>query len=153
LPWPERPIDPGYGVEEGEEIPGLPGIPEQGPVIPGRPGHPLPRPRLPVVATVPLPEGEELPTHAPHEPGCMAVVVEGKSHKKALGWLQGQASLHIPHDPSGTPGQPLPKPLGGHWVAVNADPMAHVCRNDVPSVAFAFVFESSEEFGRSAAKK
>lgn len=155
LPLPGRPVDPGWGVDEGD-VPGLPGIPEQGPVIPGRPGHPLPFPPIPVVGTVPLPEGVELPTHRPHEPGCVCVVVEAKSNKRALGWLQGAEAIpEIPHDPDAAPGQPLPKPpVGGHWVCVDADPMSHVCRDvDGVSVAFAFVFEIAPSFGKPEPKK
>ena len=40
---PGTPVDPGYGVDEGE--PGSPGTPDQGlPGYPVRPGHGLPRP-------------------------------------------------------------------------------------------------------------
>lgn len=53
LPWPGRPVDPGYGV--GSEYPdqGLPGYP-------GRPGHGLPRPPRPPHVW-PRPPGGGLP--------------------------------------------------------------------------------------------
>jgi hypothetical protein len=151
LPWPGYRPDPGWGVE-GPDIPGLPDVPVQPPVIPGRPGHPLPRPPIPVVATCPLPEGVELPTGAPHEPGAICVVVASKSRKRALGWLQGESSLPEvdPTIPApGRPGGGLPGgsvTVGGHWVAVNADP-EHAC-DEGHDCCFAFVFEISADFGK-----
>lgn len=146
LPWPGRPVDPGWGIDE---IPGLPGIPGQLPIFPGRPGHPLPRPPVPVVSTVPLPEGEELPAGAPHEPGCICVVVEAKSHKRALGWLQGESNL-----PEVEPTTSVPAPgRGGHWVAVDADPMTHFCRESDAAVSYAFVFEIDGNFGKPPVAK
>jgi hypothetical protein len=152
LPHPGRPVDPGWGVDEGgPEIPGLPGIPDQGPVIPARPGHPLPRPPLPVVASVPLPEDEELPTGKPHLPGCFAVVVDGKSNRKALGWLQGEAALPPDEGPEAAipaPGRPPGSGgrVGGHWVAVSVDPV-NACGDEDGSCAFAYIFEIDANFG------
>jgi hypothetical protein len=148
LPWPGRPVDPDYGIDE---IPGLPGIPDQGPVLPGRPGHPIERPRLPVVGTVPLPEGEELPTGAPHEPGCLCVVMANKSRKRALAWLQGESNLPEVDPTIPAPGRP--GTVGGHWVCVDADPMSHACRDSDASVAFAFVFEVDANFGKPEPKR
>jgi hypothetical protein len=51
LPWPGRPVDPGWGVDELP--PGIGG----GPIIPGRPGQPLPRPPRPVYPVVDDPDG------------------------------------------------------------------------------------------------
>jgi len=146
LPWPERPTDPGWGIEEG--IPGLPDVPAQGPVIPGRPGHPLPRPQVPVVATCPLPEGVELPSGAPHEPGAVCIIVAAKSRKRALGWLQGESSLPEVDPTIPAPGRPGGGvTAGGHWVAVNADP-AHACEEG-HDCCFAFVFEVGADFGKA----
>jgi hypothetical protein len=145
LPWPGYRPDPGWGVEEG--IPGLPGIPDQGPVVPGRPGHPLPRPPIPVVETCPLPEGRELPSGPPHEPGCVCVVTANKSRKRALAWLQGESSLPEVDPTIPAPGRPGgPVTVGGHWVSVNADP-EHTCE-DGGDCCFAFVFEVDANFGK-----
>jgi hypothetical protein len=111
LPWPERPIDPGWGVEEGE-------LPEVEPPEPGEPGHPLP----------PNPPGiwPPLDGAGPSHPIFPVEPDDGP-------WEPGE--IWPPIRPPGggrlptAPGQPLPKQLfwalvhltgyGFRWVVVD----------------------------------
>jgi len=143
LPWPGRPVDPDYGIDEN--LPGIGGgpiIPER-PVLPARPGHPLPRPEIPVVQALPIEEGMEVPTGAPHQPGCLVVVYASKSAPKAIGWLQGAGDLPETKVPA-PPGSPP-----GHWIPVEIDPRHAVCRDSDPeAVGWCFVFEIGADFGK-----
>ena len=135
LPWPGRPVDPDYGIEGGE-VGG-------GPILPGRPGHPLPRPPIPVVQVLPVEEGMEVPTGAPHQPGCLVVVHASRSAPKAIGWLQGAGDLPEARVPA-PPGTPA-----GHWVPVEVDPAHAVCRDTDPeAVGWCFIFEIGADFGK-----
>jgi hypothetical protein len=134
---------PGYGHPDNS-LPGLPVYPSQGPILPAPPGHPIPVPRIPVVQAIALPEGETLPTGAPHRPGRICVVVDGET--KAVGWLQGSDDLPVA-EPKGD--APVP---GGHWVAVEAFPQARPKKcpdggEGVGKTGFAWVFEVKADWG------
>jgi hypothetical protein len=89
-----------------------------------------------------------LPAGPPHEPGAICVVVAAKSRKRALGWLQGESSLPEVDPTIPAPGRPGgPVTVGGHWVAVDADP-EHACAREAADCCFAFVFEVSADFGK-----
>ena len=82
--WPQRPVDPDNGVDEG-------GYPDQGPVLPGRPGELPPMPRLPVFYALPIEDWMRVPTRPPREPGLYCLVYLDDEHTRALGWLQGRS--------------------------------------------------------------
>jgi hypothetical protein len=126
---------------------GLPGLPPHistGPVAPALPGQPIPAPRVPVVQVIDLPEGEVLPTGAPHRPGAIAIVVDGDA--KAVGWLQGSDDLPVTAPKGDAP------VAGGHWVAVEVYPQAQPKKcsdgsDGVGKTGFAWVFEVKPDWG------
>ena len=116
--WGGRPVDPGWGIEEGgapgQGLPGEPEYPDQGlpgrPGYPGRPGHGLPRPPRPVDPDWGLPEGS-----APGQglPGFPEYPDQGLP---GWGGFPGRPGHPLPRPPRGGGGYPIVPTgdVGGH---------------------------------------
>jgi hypothetical protein len=102
LPWPGRPVDPGWGVDEG-------GRPDQGlPGYPGRPGHGLPRPPH----VWPRPPGGGLPV----DPGWGVGAWPGRPDHGLPIWpsIPGKPDNSLPPVEGETP-PPTDPPPGTVW--------------------------------------
>ena len=128
----EQPVDPGYGVEEGDQIgggpivpPPLPGVwPKPGepthpiyvpPQRPGRPSHPIVLPMPPTKPDVP---GSGSPSH-PIElpPGTiwppLPPDVDTGGKTAILVWVVGVGYRWFVYDPPGMPSKPDKPPEAG----------------------------------------
>jgi hypothetical protein len=103
-----RPVDPDYGIDEGDIDGGSPEFPDQGGPSPGRPGHGLPWPGYPGRP------GQGLPPNYPGRPGH-GLPWPGRPTDPDYG-IEGPSVPGLPEVPEqgpvlpGRPGHPLPRP-------------------------------------------
>jgi hypothetical protein len=97
--------------------------------------------RLAVVKTIPLEEGEELPTHSPTQPGKLVIVKAGK-RQGALAWLEKESDIPHARETPGTGGPEAQR--AGHWVPVEPE-------EGEDEAEFAYVFHVDESFGKQGA--